>query len=105
MGSGQMTDRDFFDHQSKTNRTTNATLVANAETVFQTIPISQLDTIFQRSQNLDPEALFCFIESLCKVSKQELADQTNPRKFSLQCLVEVADLNMDRIRFVWQKIW
>lgn len=29
----------------------------------------------------------------------------NPRKFSLQALVEIADLNMVRIRFVWSKIW
>jgi hypothetical protein len=39
------------------------------------------------------------------VSREELADLDNPRKFSLQRLVEVADFNMGRIRFVWQKIW
>jgi len=50
-------------------------------------------------------AVISFIENLCKISKTELSDQTNPRKFSLQCMVEVADLNMARIRFVWQKIW
>ena len=46
-----------------------------------------------------------FIENLCKVSSQELADTVNPRKFSLQALVEIADLNMARIRFVWTRIW
>jgi brefeldin A-inhibited guanine nucleotide-exchange protein len=39
------------------------------------------------------------------VSRDELANTSNPRKFSLQRLVEVADLNMERIRYVWSKIW
>lgn len=39
------------------------------------------------------------------MSKEELNDFANPRKFSLQALVEVADLNMERIRFVWTKLW
>ena len=56
------------------------------------------------SINLDQDAIICFIENLCKVSKQELSDAMNPRKFSLQAIVEVADLNMARIRFVWTKI-
>ena len=46
-----------------------------------------------------------FIESLCVNSKNELKDHANPRKFSLQALVEIADLNMVRIRFVWSKLW
>lgn len=36
---------------------------------------------------------------------EELDDEENPRKFSLQRLVEVADFNMNRIRFTWNKIW
>ena len=55
--------------------------------------------------NLDEDAIISFIQSLCKVSRDELANQSNPRKFSLQRLVEVADLNMERIRYVWSKIW
>jgi len=54
---------------------------------------------------LDQDAIVKFIENLCKVSKEELENNENPRKFSLQRLVEVADLNMERIRFVWQMIW
>lgn len=47
-----------------------------------------------------------FISNLCRVSSEELDDEENPRKFSLQRLVEVADFNMDnRIRFTWNKIW
>ena len=39
------------------------------------------------------------------MSKEELQDLENPRKLSLQRLVEVADLNMSRIRIVWVKLW
>ena len=55
--------------------------------------------------NLDAEAIIDFINALCLVSKDELLDVDNPRKFSLQRIVEVADFNMGRIRFVWAKIW
>ena len=82
-----------------------AIMSANSEMVVQSISIEQIDQIFQNSVNLDPEAIIQFIESLSRCSKRELGDLANPRKFSLQALVEVADLNMVRIRFVWSKIW
>ena len=50
---------------------------------------------------LEPEAIIDFITALIQVSSEELKDLENPRKFSLQKLVEVADFNMGRIRFVW----
>ena len=59
----------------------------------------------QKSVNLDAEAIIDFINMLCKVSSEELLDVDNPRKLSLQRIVEVADFNMGRIRFVWSKIW
>ena len=34
-----------------------------------------------------------------------MIDSDNPRKFSLQKIVEVADFNMGRIRCDWTKIW
>jgi len=55
--------------------------------------------------NLDAEAIIDFITNLCLVSKEELMDVENPRKFSMQRIVEVADFNMGRIRYVWSKIW
>lgn len=67
--------------------------------------MNKIDLIIQRSTQLDPDAIIDFVQSLCQVSREELADPENPRKFSLQKLVEVADFNMNRIRFVWQKIW
>lgn len=55
--------------------------------------------------NLDSDAIIDFITNLCAVSREELNDVDNPRKFSLQRIVEVADFNMGRIRFVWSRIW
>lgn len=48
---------------------------------------------------MSPNAIIYFIENLCKVSKDELADEDSPKKFCLQKLVEVASLNMNRVRF------
>jgi len=80
-------------------------MVQNSEILVQHIDLSKIDLIIQKSINLDAEAIIDFINMLCKVSREELMDADNPRKFSLQRIVEVADFNMDRIRFVWSKIW
>lgn len=61
--------------------------------------------IFLQSEKLKTDAIIDFIENLCRVSKDELADQDNPKKFCLQKMVEVASLNMNRVRFQWQSIW
>lgn len=81
------------------------TRMANCELIVQNVSMAQIDQIFQSSLNLDQDAIILFIENLCKVSRQELNDTVNSRKFSLQALVEIADLNMARIRFVWTRIW
>ena len=39
------------------------------------------------------------------MSREELADEDSPKKFCLQKIVEVASLNMGRVRFQWQNIW
>lgn len=53
------------------------------------------------STGLDDTGITDFICNICKVSLDELNDEANPRIFSLQKLVEVADLNMSRIAYVW----
>jgi len=73
--------------------------------VVAEIDQSKVDAIFSISVNLDSEGITDFICNICEVSREELSDQENPRIFSLQKLVEVADLNMSRIAFVWKDIW
>jgi len=116
LGTGARRDADFFNAnkrqlakagsvnlQRKLER--EQILMQNSELIVQSVDMNKIDLIIQRSTQLDPDAIIDFVTSLCQVSREELADPENPRKFSLQKLVEVADFNMNRIRFVWQKIW
>jgi len=73
--------------------------------VIKGIDQSKIDSIFSVSVNLDGGGITDFICNLCRVSRDELADESGPRIFSLQKLVEVSDLNMSRIAFVWKDIW
>ena len=98
VGQGQLRDSDYFDpnmssSQSRASRGQKESAAskamreqnrqANCEMVVQTIEMAQIDQIFQSSLNLDQDAIILFIENLCKVSSQELADTVNPRKFGL----------------------
>ena len=55
--------------------------------------------MFLQSEKLNTNAIIDFIDNLCKVSREELQSEDNPKKFCLQKLVEVASLNMNRVRF------
>lgn len=114
LGTGARRDADFFNANKRSAKgqpnlqrklEREATLLQNSELIVQSIDFTKIDLIIQRSVHLDPDAIIDFVTNLCQVSREELADPENPRKFSLQRLVEVADFNMSRIRFVWQKIW
>eukprot|EP00916_Digyalum_oweni_P011714 GHVL01019480.1.p1 GENE.GHVL01019480.1~~GHVL01019480.1.p1 ORF type:complete len:1349 (+),score=302.46 GHVL01019480.1:570-4049(+) len=77
----------------------------NSEAVTSQIDVSSMDVLFARSVSLSSDAVVHLVFHLCESSKQELASVEAPRIYSLQKLVEVADFNMGRIRFVWTKIW
>jgi len=93
VGHGNILDSDFFEtnsNQPANKKMSQASRAmheqnrqANCELVVQSIEMSQIDQIFQSSLNLDQDAIIQFIENLCKVSRQELVDAVNPRKFSL----------------------
>ena len=50
-------------------------------------------------------SLVDFVQALCAVSSDELANPTHPRMFSLTKLVEISYYNMNRIRLEWSRIW
>eukprot|EP01087_Luapelamoeba_hula_P003570 TRINITY_DN1336_c2_g1_i2.p1 TRINITY_DN1336_c2_g1~~TRINITY_DN1336_c2_g1_i2.p1 ORF type:complete len:1437 (-),score=274.97 TRINITY_DN1336_c2_g1_i2:1280-5590(-) len=77
----------------------------NAETVAKEIEGVAIDRIFTDTVRLSSTAIVDFVECLCAVSLDEINEPQNPRTFSLQKLVEVADYNMGRIRIVWSSIW
>ncbi|EAS07412.2 guanine nucleotide exchange factor (macronuclear) [Tetrahymena thermophila SB210] len=65
-----------------------------------------IDRIYAKSTQLDGESIQDFITALCQVSKDELTSKSQtPRIFSLQKIVEIAELNMDRVVIVWNRIW
>ena len=89
-----MRDSDYFEtNASSQNRRSKESAAnkamreqnrkANCDLIVQNISIAQIDQIFQSSLNLDQDAIILFIENLCKVSKHELNDTVNSRKFSL----------------------
>ncbi|CAN4125810.1 unnamed protein product [Withania somnifera] len=77
-------------------------LVSNLNMLEQ---VGEMNRIFTRSQKLNSEAIVDFVKALCKVSMEELRSTSDPRIFSLTKIVEIAHYNMNRIRFVWTKIW
>ncbi|CAE8639249.1 unnamed protein product, partial [Polarella glacialis] len=81
------------------------TELVNSEVVAALIDSTQIDMLFNKSKDLNSNAIVHFVNQLCKVSKDELALVDQPRIFSLQKLVEVADCNMSRMRVVWARVW
>eukprot|EP00761_Pharyngomonas_kirbyi_P013864 gb/GECH01013893.1/.p1 GENE.gb/GECH01013893.1/~~gb/GECH01013893.1/.p1 ORF type:complete len:1618 (+),score=375.39 gb/GECH01013893.1/:1-4854(+) len=81
------------------------TEVLNSQSISSAIDGMAIDRLFSHSFQLDNDAVVEFVEALCRVSNEEVSIPTEPRMFSLQKIVEVADLNMARIRFVWSNIW
>jgi len=79
--------------------------LVNSESVASQIDAAQIELLFNKSTQLTPQAVVHFVTQLAKVSKEELALADQPRIFSLQKLVEVADFNMSRMRVVWGRIW
>ncbi len=90
---------------------------ANCELISSVVGITDLDSIYNNSQKLSGESVQHFVSALCAVSVQEItklhlidikgsSHNRNPRVFSLQKLVEVADLNMhSRSRIQWSNMW
>ncbi|XP_036361493.1 brefeldin A-inhibited guanine nucleotide-exchange protein 1 isoform X3 [Octopus sinensis] len=74
------------------------------ETSSQSVVVA-VDRIFTGSVRLDGDAIVEFVKALCQVSLDELANQSHPRMFSLQKIVEISYYNMGRIRLQWSRIW
>lgn len=94
---------------------------SNAELIMSEIDAVLIDRIFSSSLNLSSESIQYFVSNLCQVSLQEISvtssltnlrgkdivgDTGTPRVFSMQKIVEVADVNMNcRPRIAWANIW
>jgi brefeldin A-inhibited guanine nucleotide-exchange protein len=69
------------------------------------INLGALDRIFTSSVHFSGSAILDFVTGLCDVSLAEVNDASGPRFFSLVKLVVVATYNMNRIRWVWSRVW
>ena len=104
--SGVRNDMDIFVNELKfRKRTENEIKIErlNLEKISE-ITSDDYDFIFIESVKLEEESFLEFVKALCDISKEEVQSQV-PRLFSLQKLVEVADINMNRIQIQWFKIW
>ena len=73
--------------------------------VISRIDTEQINAMYSRSGQLSDAAIVNFIACLVKVSEEELISPTEPRVYSLQKIVEAADLNIERIRLTWTRLW
>ncbi|KAK6918504.1 Mon2/Sec7/BIG1-like, HDS [Dillenia turbinata] len=81
-----------------------SSIVSNLNMLEQ-VGSSEMNRIFNRSQNLNSDAIVDFVKALCKLSMDELRSASDPRVFGLTKIVEIAHYNMNRIRLVWSSIW
>ena len=70
--------------------------------------VRMVDRIFTNTAQLTSEAIIDFVRALSDVSWQEIqssGDNSSPRMYSLQKLVEISYYNMTRVRIEWTRIW
>eukprot|EP01060_Flectonema_neradi_P006340 TRINITY_DN1426_c0_g2_i2.p1 TRINITY_DN1426_c0_g2~~TRINITY_DN1426_c0_g2_i2.p1 ORF type:complete len:1560 (+),score=299.45 TRINITY_DN1426_c0_g2_i2:80-4759(+) len=79
--------------------------VLNSMTVANQIDEVAISRIYSSTAELSSEAIVYFVKHLCEVSMEEIEHSSPPRMFSLQKIIEIADINMGRIRFVWGQLW
>ena len=72
--------------------------------VLEQLHPDELDHLFHASVNLSGDAIVGFVRSLCELAIEETSSN-HPRAYALGKIVEVASFNMDRIRFIWARVW
>lgn len=78
--------------------------ILSSESISLHITPGEIDYIFNISSGLDDDIIIEFVTRLIEISREELWGQ-HPRTFCLQALVNVADVNMNRMRYVWGRVW
>lgn len=109
LGSGSKGYAELF-MEEKSNDSRNDPEIENikyqnAAHILSAIEESEIDKIFENSINLGADAIGHMTTSMCKVSSEELKKGEGPRIFLLQKLVEVVNLNMNRVRMEFKGMW
>lgn len=79
-------------------------LVPPDRMILEQLHPDEIAHLFHASVNLSGDAIVEFVRSLCALAEEETSAKY-PRVYSLGKIVEVASFNMDRIRFIWAKVW
>lgn len=76
---------------------TNADLISN-------LPIEGIEKIYSNTIYLDRFSFNSFLMCICRVSTAEIF-MNHPSLYSFKKIVDIAILNMNRVRFVWSQAW
>ena len=79
-------------------------LIPPDRALLQQLTPDEIGHIFHASVNLNGDAIVDFVRSLCELAIDETSSK-HPRVYALGKIVEVASFNMDRIRFIWARVW
>ena len=75
----------------------------NIDIISKTFIAEDYDKIFNKTEKFNDSSIIDFIGALCEMAIEEIRDQE--RIFSLQKLIEVAEINMTRKTDIWKEIW
>lgn len=91
---------------SRRREKVHPTELQHARSLQGIVDAEVISRIYFCSPDLSGDAIVDFVTSLCEVSRHELFRAAEaPLLFSLQKIVEVADVNMGRIKIVWSRVW
>jgi hypothetical protein len=67
---------------------------------LEAVPVHEIESVYRESTMLDRTAFLRFVFIICQVSMGELLESP-PSLFSLQKIIEIAECNLNRVRFIW----
>ncbi|MES1917981.1 Brefeldin A-inhibited guanine nucleotide-exchange protein 1 [Bonamia ostreae] len=77
----------------------------NSKAVAFLIEQNKIDRIFMNSDNLNDDKILTFFKYLCKVSIEEINNESGSRIFILEKIVETTICNLHRNAKIWDEIW
>mmetsp|Transcript_12012 Transcript_12012/g.17868 ORF Transcript_12012/g.17868 Transcript_12012/m.17868 type:complete len:1459 (+) Transcript_12012:70-4446(+) len=76
--------------------------IQTSKKILMLANMDEIDRVYDKSVDLNDEAIVHFVSALCHVSDMELKEN---RSFSLAKLIIVGNSNISRIPVTWMKIW
>ena len=77
----------------------------NMKIITKEIPSNDYEIIFSKTKNFDQVSIIDFVSSLCEIAKKQFINDEVTKIFFLQKVVEVAESNVKRNRYIWRNIW